>query len=689
MKKLLLRVMAALLPLIPVQSLKAENEFDPYAPLVATDIWTYKQDNNYHVRFTIANTTGKNIYDYGITFVPSFLPMDSVEIVSAQTDALLAGYIDDYHIRVTPKTVADTLTGFLASFEGDTLSDPFLLFNDPTPIIETDAKTATCFYLATDNGSHLYYFSIWANNPKPYDVNGFCLYLNQATDDGKTIQVRMPVERIKAGDRKYFATVLSFGADARNASLWMSDERGVRLTDTMQMELPDNGFDAEDFAAPNVGADLVATVYLMDEDYIMQDYMGDSLRAGIITFAMPLYSGRPADQFIWPETAKGYLEFKDLYGHRLVYLDPSVADFVEDNPYSLESYSSPSVTLSLLRGGDYEYTRYMDFLGIDTKDTLRVYDDATIRYHQNYPAIGDPLSIRVAANTGYPYADSLKTCSPVMDYDLIYIQPVSGHEEGDTIDNWRSGKQTLNFNLNRYPTLAGTDTVQVYLDDPDIGDYWLHMKSDFKHHDKMAHIQVVDTVRMELELEKDSLRKGIDTHASVKYSIDYRWPYVVPENGDTIPTVRFYATCYRDSLALSSADSLICDSLRSLKTSADSIVADSIINANTIREYYVNDSLIINVEPYTFLHEEGSFRFNIEHLPVNQVNSVEFTVRFNGEEKKRMPLDITLNQPVLEVEEIEADALATDDAYDLGGRKISDMNRRGIYIRKGKKYILR
>lgn len=685
MKRILFCVVAAM-ALIQVQSVKAGNDsFNPYASLVATDIWTVNHDRSYDINFELGNTTGNTLAGYEVTFIPSFLSKDSISVTNAIVTELLPSKKCNLRLSVALKTAADTITGYLASVKGDTISDPFLLFKDTDPIIETDAGTALCVFTARDeeNSCILYYFSIYANNARPYDITDFSISLNTATDNGKTSQMDIPFSLLKKGERRYLATVLAFDIEATKASLWLTDERGVQLTDTMRLKLTDKKFK---FVAPSLGQDLIGTMLVLDENYIPQDYEGDSLRAGQIMFTMPFYSGTPSDVFIWPDTAYGYLSFKDLYGNTYLDMDLNAGSFVEDCDWAAESYEVMTSVITLLRGGEYEYSRYLDFIGLDKKDTLCVYDYPTVRYDMNRPKIGDPISISIAANTGYPYADSLKTCTSVLDYDLIYVKPVNGKAEGDTIEGWRTGRQTLEFNLDRYPTLAGIDTVNIHLSDPEIGDYWLLAESDFMHHKKMTHVQVADTVRMKVELQSDKFRKGIDTLATVKYYIDYRWPFVLPENGDSIPSVRFKATCYKDSLDLSSVDSLLCDSLRKLMNKVDSLRADSIITANTLREYFVNDSLIIYTEPNEFLHQEGEFQFNIAHLPLNVENSVDFVLRFNGMEQKKMSLGLTLTEVKLEVEDVENEM--DDVIYDLKGRIIQEVPQRGYFIRRGKTYII-
>ena len=682
--------------------------------LVATDIWTEydavaadAQDMTYYIHFQVANTTDKSIADYEVDFVTNVTDSDGQQeqlLGSTHITPLAPHSISNATVKVTT-AISDTIRGYLTDGNRVPISDYLNLTIDNKPIIEIKHEKTFCFYKGYDAKTNevVYHFSTFACNKSGHDIHQTQLNLFVLTQGNGTnglSSLPLLIDSLESDSLQYVSQQLRIPLGEPQMKLWITDRRGILLMDSTCMNLPK---DATEYTAPIIERDSITTKYTLDEHYFQTEYSGDSLRTGIIMAGSPFYSGISSDEFLWPKQVEGFHLLKDLYGNYVFknLFSRLISNFFFSCQYTEEGYSFINDMKSVLRGGDYIYHRHLDVINKDRCDTVRIYGEPVVRYNYQNPTIGQPLNIDISANTGYPYADSLLTVIPKMDYQLIYIKPHNGRAAGDTITNWREGTQMLSFNLERYPRLAGVDTLNIHVDDPDIGDYLLAVKSDFNNHQRMTHVQITDTVRMDIKMERSTFRKGVDSTAVVHYKIDYRWPYVVPEAGDSVPTVRFKAECFRDSISLSKQDSLCIDSLYKQQAKMDSLIADSIIQSHTIRTYYVNDSLIITVPPYTYLYEEGDFTFRIDSLPANEDNTVRFTLRFNAQEQKAMSYVLRLNNPTIGIEEIPIDSsqttgLPTDSSapfYDLSGRKIHWRDNRNthprIVIQNNRKFISR
>ena len=652
--------------------------------LVATDIWmdyapaqTAADNATFYIHCVVANTTDQRVEDYTVHFVPT-----KATTTPPQQPGHITPLLPHTKAYATVEVSAplDTqIEGYLADADQTPITDPFTLQRNDEPQLAPNTDKTLCLLRSQDaqTGALTYAFGAWMENKSSHALPAYNVWLHTQTSEG-TQTMTLPVDTTAVGSRHYVATTFTLPAQAEGyLTLWLTDQRGLTLMEPATLELPEAD---EPLTFPIIASKLLRTAQVLDEHYHPSEYMGDSLRAGVLFTSHPLSTGNHAYSNLWPQQVNAGCQLYDLYGDTIFNHDRSELfdDFFQYAQHVDESASIPTDLQTMLRGGDYVFHDWLDALGPSTPDTVRIYDPAVVRFDYRNPTIGENIDIRVSANTGYPYADSLVAATPIMHYDLTYVQPHEGQAAGDTLRGWQEGCQRLNFNLPRRPRLAGVDTVRVVVDDPDIGDYLLLTESDFMHHQRVTHIRVADTVRMEVQLQQSTFRLGLDSTATIHYSVDYRWPYVVPEEGDSIPTVRLRAESYKDSLDIDRQDSLVIDSLRRLCLHADSLAADSILAAHTLRTYYVRDSLIISLQPNTFLHEEGDFTFSVDSLPVGTDTPVDFTLRFNATEQKRQRYTMRMENPTIPVEDLQGDAQQAAGGgqqaatYDISGRRINN-----------------
>jgi len=673
--------------------LSAQNR--PNKPL-SIDDWSVEQNEvtesgfQYDIHFSITNTTDSLLQNYAVTF-----KADTCKEEPTSLPAVISGLkpfeTGHYIVSVRPVTSRDeSISGHLEDASGRTMSPTFDLRMNNNPLFVITPGTISCLFTKADTVAHRahYIFRAFVQN-KTSETSGRIIYV-QCGDN----ICKIPADSLKPDEKRIVSAEISVPEGKHR--LFAYDSRKIALCDTMILEVPAE----EEYTTfePFVVKSAWKTSFVIGENGDPSVFMGDSLHAGIQNVGIGLYSGNPSSEYIWPDAGMAVFTVKDVYG-RSLYLNGrkvlsssnNLKVFLSGAKYSDGTYEFHPEMANIDRGGDYVFDANVAIFGYHKNDTLRVYDEPTIRYSfKSDLTIGDKISFEADANTGYPYADSIREKDYVYQYEVVYIKPRNGKAGGDTLRNWRYDSQVLNFNVERYPRLAGVDTVKYFINEPDLGEYLTLTNSNFKSHSKIIAMKVKDTVRMETKLTRESFREGIDTMATIHYKIDYKWPYISKNKGDSCPVVRLYVEHHNDSIGMSHEDSLLIKEWFGKATRTDTLRADSLIKARTYKLNVVNDSLLIQVPENTFLDLEGDFTFNISQLKAGEISPVNFTVHFDGRQQKNEIVGIRVKRIGTDDETIKMDDTTEDGpVYDLMGRRMTDEALpRGIYIRNGKKYLV-
>ena len=296
-------------------------------------------------------------------------------------------------------------------------------------------------------------------------------------------------------------------------------------------------------------------------DFMGRDYNQDSLRAGLETMFYDFKIIPPEPK--WPEnqfdTLTALLTFSDLYEHEIVRLNASkdimdiANQFIEYHAY--DAFDSNGTNFTLPRGGKYEFRTYFDFLNIDKRDTVTVYDDPSLRVNGIFTVkTGDDLNISGYYNTGYPYDINSLTGEEYADVTIYKMETDSTGREAF------KHRFPLHLKDEAYPLLAGWDSLFVNIIKPDIGPYIMRFETNWDAvPTRDIPLSVEDTLRATLTLDNDAYNFKTDKQATMHMTMDYGYPHIGFVQPDTIPTIRVTASLFKDAAL---TDTLFTDTLK-------------------------------------------------------------------------------------------------------------------------------
>ena len=397
-------------------------------------------------------------------------------------------------------------------------------------------------------------------------------------------------------------------------------------------------------------------------------YDQDSLRAGIESMIfdfgiIPRNHDWPEEQ---PDTVTAIFSFSDLYGRELYRLNATddVKEVVEDLVvfHAFNGNTSSSKSFTLPRGGEYEYRTLFDFLNINKRDTITVYDDPSLRVNGTFAVkTGSDFNIQGYYNTGYPYDINSLTGEEYADVIIYKMETDSTGREAF------KHRFPLHLKDEAHPLLAGWDSLFVNIIKPEIGPYIMRFETNW---DAVATrnipLSVEDTLRATITLDKDAYNFKTVQQATMHMTMDYGYPHIGAVKPDTIPTIRVTASLFRDK---DLADTLFTDTLK--------LVSDT-LSTKDLR--YAGDWTL----DWT----------KIDASKLTQEDSIYYlkaTIIFNANEQYKTTIPLKVESSETAIRSVTVFYSYDEETYTLSGVRVNSNQplAPGIYIRKGKKIIIK
>lgn len=411
------------------------------------------------------------------------------------------------------------------------------------------------------------------------------------------------------------------------------------------------------------------TECVSDEDFRLVPYKGTELRAGLITDIFSLVSGpveidRPSDCSL-------KYELNTVYGTNVYTSEDNFSSFFDDLEIAEEGTSYfKSIWLLLLRGGVYKYNWKIPGINRD-KEVEVIFKDVP-----NFRKIGrtschvgeiGSLNMTYIFNTGYPYSQDTLQAENKVNFKLFYVDKDSTQQ---IIDEREKSFSLLD---REKPLLAGIDSVEYdgfgLLEDFGPGLYFLKMNTDWNNIERIRGVEVKDTLRAEIKLDKELYVKGVDKKAKVSFKMDYGYPYIHAAEDEQLPTVRFFtglrARFKEDMEAPNSTciDSLYTDSL---------IVADSKFAEEHV---YLEKEIEIDLDN---ILSHYVFENDVDTL------SLRAMICYEGNTQKEEELKLLVKRNgTTSVTSISTDNDGPSEYYNLNGQRISaPADKRQLYIER-------
>lgn len=492
---------------------------------------------------------------------------------------------------------------------------------------------------------------------------------------------------VEPGDSAYICIDFAVKRGER-VTIGVLDCNGESISDKLAIDVP-----SDKMTRPQYESTIVKTFQTLDENYNIVPYDGDSISCGIEDVAYILKANN-AKSFIWPYA--GYMEINmgDVYG---IYNYRGFIDLADDFDAcegSEVAFSVIDEKFTLLRGGVYDYSETMPCVNHYQTRRFNIYDIPTLRLDfTSEVTTGKDIDFKAGYNTGYPYSDEVKTRAYNSNIVVDYLKPHAG-QEMDTIAKFMTLAHTTLFDVANYPLIAGVDTFPLLMEKPELGEYLIDFRSEYRNGecDRLCSVSVCDTLRYTLELDKNTFVKDVDTKATLHYKLDKKWPYITNHMGDSIPSVHIVPSCICNVNWMTKADSLFCDSLFNQKTHADSLVAQARLDSLVGTFDVIADSLLIPIGVNMPLDVEGDFTFDVGKCTPGDSLTLYVDVK-NIDEKavaQKFTIFIQDSTPsgIVDVVRDNECAPRRRGTFNLLGQPVGD-GYRGIVIKDGKKVLRR
>ena len=407
--------------------------------------------------------------------------------------------------------------------------------------------------------------------------------------------------------------------------------------------------------------------YVYDEDFHQELYEGTELRAGYITDLFSVISGpveidRPSDCSV-------KYELNTVYGTNVCTDEDDFSDVFDDLEDAQGVLYSNNITLLLLRGGVYKYNWKIPAINRDKEVEVIFKDVPTFRNigvtFCNVGEIGS-LNMTYIFNTGYPYSQDTLQAENKVNFQLFSVNKDSTQQ---IIDEREKSFSLLD---REKPLLAGLDSVEYdgfgLLDDIGPGQYYLKMNTDWNNIERIMGVEVKDTLRAEIKLDKELYVKGVDKKAKVSFKMDYGYPYIHAAEDEQLPTVRFYtALRARFKEDMESPDS----------TCIDSLYTDSLIVADSkFAEEHVYLEKEIEIDLDNIL-SHYVFENDVDTLSLGAM------ICYEGHTQKEEELKLVVKRNSTSVTSISTDNDGPSEYYNLNGQRITaPADKRQLYIER-------
>ena len=410
------------------------------------------------------------------------------------------------------------------------------------------------------------------------------------------------------------------------------------------------------------------TEYVYDEDFHQELYEVTELRAGYITDLFSVISGpvkidRPSDCSV-------KYELNTVYGTNVYTYEDDFSSVFDELEDAEGVFYSNNITLLLLQGGVYKYNWKIPAINRDKEVKVIFKDVPTFRKSGvtfcNVGEIGS-LYMTYIFNTGYPYSQDTLQAENKVNFQLFSVNKDSTQQ---IIDEREKSFSLLD---REKPLLAGIDSVEYdgfgLLEDIGPGLYFLKMNTDWNNIERIMGVEVKDTLRAEIKLDKELYVKGVDKKAKVSFKMDYGYPYIHAAEDEQLPTVRFYtALRARFKEDMESPDSICIDSLYT-----DSlIIADSKFAEEHV---YLEKEIEIDLDN---ILSNYVFENDVDTL------SLRAMICYEGNTQKEEELKLLVKRNgTTSVTSISTDNDGPSEYYNLNGQRITaPADKRQLYIER-------
>lgn len=411
---------------------------------------------------------------------------------------------------------------------------------------------------------------------------------------------------------------------------------------------------------------ILKTNYKFTIDFNTEKYDGDQLRAGIQSM---IFSYTSIDEVpildINPDELVAVSTFSDIYGREIRKLDCSeeVGEDLGDIFFVGGATSNaPGTSFSLAQGGVYVAHHLCNFMYINKKDTVTVYDDPSLRIRGNAVIkAGENVDLTAYYNTGFPYDINSLTGE---EYSDVTIYKMLTDTTGVEV---YKNRFPLHLKDEAHPLLAGIDSIKLRFEKPEVGKYLVHYESNWSAvEDRNDYFYVHDTLRAAVKLDKEAYDLATDKQARMTLKMDYRYPHIYAFEPDVIPTIRVAASLLKDS---ETKECLMTDTL--------TLASDTLTYKDL--DYVGEWDLDLSMIDQSNL-DEG-----------NSTYQLKVSIKFNNEQQYETFIPVDLKSVTIGISPVAT--LRTDDEsiYTLSGvRKNSRQPLApGIYLRKGNKIIIK
>ena len=415
-------------------------------------------------------------------------------------------------------------------------------------------------------------------------------------------------------------------------------------------------------------ADTLYTEHIADKDYAPVPWEKEGLHAGMEMAQFTLFTRRSDKDYNIPEYVDMYIRLKTCYGELVVEKVEDASTTLAYMAYSDADFLVLSMKTFIEQGGEYVFERGIPWLGITKTSDVVLVDEPTVRINDmNQLKTGSDLNGQILFNTGYPYDHSRLTGQEKAEWTLCYQAPNS--KDRVEIDK---GEMALTFDNSKTPRLAAIDTLKIFREKPELGEYYFEVKTDWEKEAlgdmslRNSLFQVVDTLRANATIDKEKYQMGTDKQLVVNLSLDYGYPFIHTTAPDTIPTVRIRYQITADG------ENVFSDSLK---------IADQNLAVEPLQR---NDQLVMNFDEVTDdLFGDADQMEIYVHVTVEFDGNLQYTADFK-------PLLLKSESAVGISDSQFADRKSSSSMlFDLQGRSVGTNPANGIYIHDGKKVIIK
>ena len=410
------------------------------------------------------------------------------------------------------------------------------------------------------------------------------------------------------------------------------------------------------------------TWYMLGEDFNQIEYTDTVLRAGLVmenVFAVS--DGGDIDT---PDDTSVHSSLSTIYGTPIWDERADLGSFFEELGYAEGSALNLTLKmLNLLQGGVYKYKMKFPALNMDKDEELVFYDVPNMRKTgRTFCNVGevDKMSMLYIFNTGYPFNQDTLQAENKVKFQLFSVDK-DNHQK--VIDE---REKTFSLLDREKPLVAGIDTVAYdgfgLLEELGPGQYFLKMNTDWNNIERIRGVEVNDTLRAEIKLDKELYVKGVDKKAKVSFKMDYGYPYIHAVEDEQLPTVRFYTGLRaRFKEDMESPDS----------TCIDSLYTDSLIVADSkFAEEHVYLEKEIEIDLDNIL-SHYVFENDVDTL------SLRAMICYEGNTQKEEELKLVVKRNSTSVTSISTDNDGPSEYYNLNGQRITaPADKRQLYIER-------